>query len=173
MAEKTLTEKWVDLLKNNKVFAVIFALCAVIGIVAPAYKSVRELWPPVTKPVSSTCSSLRGIPGNEWKIACNANTAAGYYWEVLNWAGPYGFYGLVPIGGDPLCISEKDIGTVAHTAAWRDTTPAEGYWPVAGDFCRPKSDKSSACAPLDQGSILSMSSTPHTGKYRVICRKSS
>jgi hypothetical protein len=124
-----------------------------------------------------SCKEYRQLKGNEWAVACNQNTADGYYWQVDKWAAPYGYFSLVPVDGYPSCRSIADIDTVGNTAAWKETSAAEGFWVVARDYCRPfdPTEGKGQCTANYQSDRLippaDREGPAHSGKYRAVCKR--
>ena len=76
--------------------------------------------------------------GKPNSVACNTNTASGYFWSVrAPRIRPYGYWGMSGTGSTPSCSSETDVGAVAETATF---SSAQGMWEVREYWCRNQED---------------------------------
>lgn len=80
---------------------------------------------PTVAPSQMTCSSYQSSSTGGFNVACNINTAAGYYWAVGQKVGEYGTYGLQSTENYPHC----NATTVGKTARPQDRC-SQGRHPV-------------------------------------------
>jgi hypothetical protein len=124
---------------------------------------------PTSHRTDMSCETFRSING--WtkpsRIACNVNTASGYYWKVTLKVGEYGTSGFCSSGVYPGCNSTA-IGTSGQTYSWKDWDVP--WFEVSTNWCRRPSGGGCGC-PAD-GPISSCPSddiTVFCGRYSAVC----
>lgn len=167
-------------LQIAKLSALLFGFIAVLGLAYAASAKRNDTFSFESLPVLP-CKQLMRLPGMEWKIACNGNTAIGYYWQVArkNDDGEYGYHGMETIPDTvSTCASDKDVGRRAQTASWWKEDPQNGFWEVNFTWCRRldgiEGPDHKKCDYYNQGPVFhgkSCSESNHCGSYDVYCRK--
>lgn len=119
----------------------------------------------------SSCDSYRAAMakgGRPHAVACNSNTAPGYFWAV---AAPrvreYGFWGMTGTGSIPRCSSDDDLESTAEAAGFHTTDrmmEVREYW------CRNTSQPIKCTGKQDEGPVF-LSNNYHDGVFKVFCRK--
>jgi hypothetical protein len=124
---------------------------------------------PTSHRTDMSCETFQSING--WtkpsRIACNVNTASGYYWKVTLKVGEYGTSGFCSSGVYPGCNSTA-IGTSGQTYSWKDWDVP--WFEVSTNWCRRPSGGGCGC-PAD-GPISSCPSddiTVFCGRYSAVC----
>ena len=117
-----------------------------------------------------TCEAIKKS-SEPWSVACNKNTAKGYYWQVTKKIDEYGYWGLIHNGVEPRCDS-NNIGIQAETASWKAISDNAGFWPVYSDWCKTEANKPNQTlnpkCSTNRGRPIGCDSN-HCGIYMATC----
>jgi hypothetical protein len=105
------------------------------------------------------------------RVACNTQTADGYYWKITDRVGEYGFYGFCSSKSYPKCDSTT-VGTAGNTYSWLGDPQTDAWYPISTDYCRGQNAGGTCGCPVD-GPTYSCSSSDSAfcGKFLAICTK--
>jgi hypothetical protein len=105
------------------------------------------------------------------RVACNAQTADGYYWKITDRIGEYGFYGFCSSKSYPKCDSTT-VGETGKTYSWLGDPQTNAWDPISTDYCRGQNAGGTCGCPVD-GPTYSCSSSDSAfcGKFLAVCTK--
>jgi nitrogen fixation-related uncharacterized protein len=126
---------------------------------------------PTSHRTDMSCETFRSING--WtksnRIACNVNTASGYYWKVTLKVDEYGLWGFCSSGNYPVCNSST-VGLLGQTYAWKDWDVP--WFEISTNWCRRSEPNGTVCGCPADGPISYCPSDDITifcGRYRAVC----